>query len=218
MSILFMWVVVMIVCMFAARAQRAKPKSVQKCVPNAGQIQAGEYGELQVAKELDRLKEHLYGYVCTGNVKYDGENFECDFLLAVKGYGLVLLEVKYFAGQVNCSGREQWTQLKQDHTVVPHRNACLQVLRTRGLVAKLLADHNLLHGKIMPAVVFSHRHSQVMVEVGPIPTQCKVTHISQLAPWLKSLARLNHASDVESKRFERIGTLLKQHEVAYHAA
>lgn len=203
---------------YVTRAHSAAQEPVKKSAPNAGQASAGEYGERKVANVLEGLQDHIYGRICTGNIKYGNENFECDFLVGIKGYGLVLLEVKYYAGEVHCSSKTQWPQLKEGQPVIFQRNACLQVLRTRALVSKLLRENNLLHGDVIPAVVFSHSHARIMVELNPMPTQCDVIHINELARWLKKFARQNYASDLEEKRFEHIRALLKRYEVAYDAA
>lgn len=200
------------------RVVYAPPRPSLPTAANAEQVAAGKYGENEVAKVLKSMAGHIDGYISTDNMYYAGEHFQCDFLVKLKGRGLLLIEVKNFAGMTLCSGDEEWSQYKPGEARALRKNACLQVERTRGLVSGLLAEQALLYGSISKLVVFSHRTSRVLKEVSANKPQCDIAHINDLPAYIKRLASPNDGNDIERKRFDRICAVLKQHERPYRAA
>ena len=127
----------------------------------------------------------------TKNLFFDNQNFEIDFLLLVPKVGLVLLEVKYYSGEVSCTDDRVWKQKNSRGVSVEHKNASLQVLRTRALLKKLLAAHNGCKWPIKSVVVFVHPKAVIFKAMQPNKPQTEVLTLNMLECWIDSLPKKN---------------------------
>lgn len=183
---------------------------------------AGDHGEELLQSELQRLivEKRILGFVTSENIVYKDKNFELDFLIFVPHVGLVLAEVKYFAGQIQCSNAMNWIQTKLVNGIENRKeikNPSGQVLRTTRLLRDLLYDNGLNRWPIHPVVLLAHPSAIAYVALEPDRPQSEVIKLAQLDDWLLSLPS-NEAIAVSEHDIERVSKLVHAHEAEYHAS
>lgn len=75
---------------------------------------AGEFGESVMREKLKTMVgSAIDGYISSNNMILGNKNFEIDFLALVPDFGLVLIEVKHYSGEVHCTSHDQWEQFQK---------------------------------------------------------------------------------------------------------
>lgn len=156
-----------------------------------GRRAAGEEGERTVEDVLRSLRdEHaIYDYVTTDNLRWNGQSFELDHLALVDGLGLVLVEVKHYAGELLVSRSDSWTQRKPRGAAFDRPNAARQANRAARLLDQLLAAHGFEPYRITPVVVLSHPTGRPTLPDGAGPPQAEVIRLDELAHWFAGQVR-----------------------------
>lgn len=155
---------------------------------------AGDLGEMLVREKLRTLKGSVINsFVATGNLKIEERNFEIDFVVFHPHAGLIILEVKYFQGNILYSSADEWQQITLQGEERVTRNYSKQATRAKSLLRKLLQAEGLKDWPIVAAVVFSHPKCTIQQVPGVSP-QCAVIKIDDLETWLRSFPKKeNHA-------------------------
>lgn len=156
------------------------------------QEKAGDEGEFAFQVELERLKMHnlIDGFIKTRNIYFNGENFEIDFLIFVKNFGLIVAEVKYYSGTVRCTSEHEWVQIKPNGEEFLTRNASRQANRAAALLRKLLESKGQRwHTK--QVVIFTHDNGKIFTgsEEKGLSPQTDILKISLFEDWLAAIPR-----------------------------
>ena len=124
---------------------------------------AGNHGEELVRSELIILKEKrvISGFIRSKNIEFYGKNFQIDFLVFSPSIGLIILEVKNWAGEVKATSSDKWVQ-EYAGKEKEFGNPCLQVSRTCGLCLQILEKGKINKWPIRPLVVFVNKNAKIL--------------------------------------------------------
>lgn len=177
---------------------------------------AGDYGEEKVRKLLSNLTGNkVNGYITSENIVFDDQNFQIDFLVLVPNIGFVLAEVKNYSGTVYCTAQREWKQVRSTGEEKFTRNPSKQVLRTRGLLKKLLGAKGLDGWPIKPVVIFANGNSKIMSsKKSDNKPQTPVIRADMFDSWLEEQGK-NSKHRFSRKDFDRIYSVIKSYEKPY---
>lgn len=195
--------------------------AVAKMLPDHRTIRsaedAGVYGEsLLIDVIRPMIGAGVNGYITSNNIVHNGTNFEIDCLALVPESGLVLMEVKYYSGQVKCTSGT-WTRTNRMGETVEMGNASRQVLRTERLLKTLLKSDNLDRWPITSLVVHAHPDVALRYGDGEHAPQTDIVPLAHLHSYLSELPKDPNVRFTRDD-FEAIRTAIKQNEKAYQAA
>lgn len=188
----------------------------QRRNPFKDEKEAGDHGESLVRKELLSLLygDSLFSYIQTNNMVVNNRNFEIDFVLLVDQIGLVLVEVKYYSGQVKCTDDDDWQQIKKNGIVVKQRNASKQVLRARVLLKQLMMHRNLNRWTVHAVVLFAHETATILRGLPPKQPQTEILKLHNLPGWIERQPK-NPGINFTRQDHETIKQALKSSEREY---
>ena len=158
-------------------------------VSDKGKKLAGDYGEHLVAEELNALmrKGVIHSYLTTDMMKLGQNHFEIDFLVKTEHQGLVILEVKYWKGEVHFKSNNECYQLSSSTNKYEQRkNPCTQAARQAALFNKAMNQAGVAVKHLRPVVVMADHATNVQREG---KTKAPVLMLSQLENWFASLPR-----------------------------
>ncbi len=129
--------------------------------------EAGKTGENILKNELVRLCQggcidHLWR---SQTLCDNGTHFQMDFVVFAFRIGIVVLESKYWKGNIHVHRNAKWEIYLGDHPIRPLKNASDQVLRATACLHKLLSKDNafrLWKIPIVPAVVMTYPDSEIV--------------------------------------------------------
>ena len=174
---------------------------------------AGAYGETLLTKELEKLsKTVIYSYGSTDNLVYARRNFEIDSYALVQGVGLLLLEAKFYSGEIYPTAFDQWDNIK-GNVNSPKDNPCRQLARTKEVLTGLLESYGMNRWPIYPAVVFTSPSSIVVRNENSKP-QLPVLDLVMLSDWIQALKN-DPSISFSNKDVEQIKGIFKKHEKEY---
>jgi len=180
--------------------------------------QAGAEGELLFKKHLETLKgKKINNYMTTPNMMINGKNFEIDFRVLVPKVGIVMVEVKYYAGQVKCIKGQDWLQTKANGNTETRKNASKQALRTRHLMVSALKEQNLNKWPIIPVVVFTHPTATILRAKGDLLPETDIIRMEMFSSWLDKQPRKSNIKFTKEDN-DRIKQALSTHVKEYEAA
>lgn len=183
----------------------------------AARHKAGNEGEMRFRGVIKNgMGKTNSGYITSNNMMYDNQNFEIDFLVLVPKVGLVLVEVKNYAGTVYCTNETEWKQKKSfggTNATKSTKNASKQVLRTRALLKKLLGDANHDNWPIIPVVVFVNSNATIKTHMANKP-QTPVITADMFEGWLRELPR-NPKLNFTEEDHNFLNLLRKLHQKEY---
>lgn len=179
-----------------------------------GKKQAGEQGERMVREQVKRQLGGSYvdGVIPTENMAWRGRHFEIDLLCLCSGIGLVLMEIKNFAGTVRFRGESECLQTKLDGGEYrPDMSPVRQALRAKEILESLLRENN-LDFPVVPLVVMAN--PDVALAVEEPDSRCAVVKQAGLAAWFE---RQPHFQGIAFSKqdFDAISAMLKAAEREY---
>lgn len=172
----------------------------------------GKYGEMMLRTELKRLQgTKVSGRIASGNMAIDGRHFEIDYVVLVPRVGLVICEAKSLDGRIIASSRGEWR--RQSSRERFFRNPCLQVLRARELIQRILAASGIDKWPLIPLVVMTTRAVSISIDRAS-PPQTDIVELTLLEKWLD---RQNKVPDIHFVRadFERLREVMQLHRCEY---
>lgn len=177
---------------------------------------AGAYGEVMLERKLLTLyaKSEIFGYGSTDNLFYKGKNFQVDSYALVPGLGILLIEAKYYSGEIYVSGHNYWDIHKRD-AIEPKKNPCIQVKRTTNLFLRMLHDHDLYKWPVIPVVVMTCPSAVLRVEEHSRP-DLPVLALNDLEELVFGSKRDSSIVFQEEDKVQ-IEAMLKRHERPYRA-
>lgn len=167
---------------------------------------AGDYGESLFRDELRRLKgKEINGFVSTSNLKYQGREFEIDFIVLVPKVGLVIAETKFHKGTIVLSDEDDWLQIK-DGVEKTCRNYSKQVYRQKSLLKNMLSEYHLADMPVYPVLVYTHSECRLTIPYRSQQPYAKVLIKEDFQVWLSTLPR-SEAVDVGRQTYDLLTEL-----------
>jgi len=178
-----------------------------------GKREAGDRGERLVREQVKRQLGGTYvdGFIPTENMVWRGQNFEIDLLCLCSCIGLVLMEIKNFAGEVRFRGEECLQIKSSGEEYRPDVSPIRQALRAQGILESLLREHGLDY-PVIPLVVMANPDMGLAVE--PPDSRCAVVKLEDLPAWFDRLTH-NSAIEFSEDNFKSIRATLKSVERQY---
>ena len=174
--------------------------------------EAGDYGEKLMRAKLKELKGNLInGYITTENMIFKGRNFEVDFLVLMPKVGLIVVEVKHYAGEVYCNSDKEWYQISSQNGKKIYKNASLQSLRTTSLLKELLESKYIDKWPLLSVVVFTHPTAKIYKQTGEKRPQTEILKRNMFENWLCEQEQ-NINISFSTDDFNNIRHLLKSNE------
>lgn len=175
---------------------------------------AGAYGENLLSRELELLlSERLVSaHGSTGNLVCNGRNFQVDSYVLVQGIGILLIEAKFYSGEIHVSDSPFW-DIYQRGANSPKENPCIQLARTSEILADLLRRSELLRWPVVPIVVLVHPNAAI-VRSAPSP-RYPVVDLYELEGWIRGV-KLDKSIKFSGKDSSAILLALREHEAAYN--
>lgn len=174
----------------------------------------GDVGERLVTDVLARLKpDPVFDFIQTKNMVYQGRNFEIDALVLAPNIGLLLLEAKYYSGNLFVSGDDSWIQRTSNGEEI-RKNAARQAQRAQALLEELLRAHALSKWPIAALVVIGHSRARVSQLLGHPPPECEVVCLDDLERWLRKPG-VSRRIEFEKSDVRHLREILKAYEQEY---
>lgn len=175
---------------------------------------AGEFGESVMREKLKTMiGSAIDGYISSNNMLLGTKNFEIDFLALVPDFGLVLIEVKHYSGEIHCTSHDQWEQIQKGE-IKYVKNGSKQVLRTQNLLIRTLEKEKMKKWDIKPIVVFTNQNSKIVCGWNEEKPQTDVIKISQIDDWISGLPKPNNVEFIKSD-FDKIKKIIRSYEKEY---
>ncbi|MET0082027.1 MAG: RDD family protein [Sedimenticola sp.] len=176
---------------------------------------AGQYGEMLLLKELERLKSEgkILDYGTTRNMVFRNRNFEMDAYALVQNVGIIVMEAKFYSGKIYPTGFDMWDNVKPDGTNSPKKNPCLQIERTTTLFCDLLDSRDINKWPVYPCVVIAHPNTQLVW--GESAPQYFVIRLDMLEDQLSDGVDPDARIVFSDNDHDEIRQLLEEHEKEY---
>ncbi|MES9870245.1 MAG: nuclease-related domain-containing protein, partial [Sedimenticola sp.] len=175
----------------------------------------GQYGEMLLLKELERLKSEgkILDYGATRNIVFRNKNFEMDAYALVQNVGIIVMEAKFYSGKIYPTGFDMWDNVKPDGTNSPKKNPCLQIERTTTLFCDLLDSRDINKWPVYPCVVIAHPNAQLVW--GESAPQYFILRLDMLEDQLSDGVDPDARIVFSDNDHDEIRKLLEEHEKEY---
>lgn len=179
--------------------------------------QAGLYGEQLLLQQLEQMKGNtINAFGSSGNMVFNGRNYEIDAYALVPGLGIVVMEAKYYSGTLTLGNYDMWDRVDLNGENRPVKNSSKQVQRTVSIFADMLERHGLGKWPIYPLVVLTHPNAFIDGGGGHA-FEGWVAFLDSLPQVLAESAQDGNVR-FTAKDSARIKELIAMHEQAYQAA